>query len=230
MPLSIGYRTGWHLENEDVVSSPYCWRIGLPDTTDQEDFSDAALMSRPFHLPAGAQLTFWHRIDAEEDNEVAGRAWDGGLVMISANGLPWCLIEPDSGYPCTIGTNPDSPLEGGTPCFSGTHEWEQVSMDLSPFSGVARLLFRFSTDAWANGSGWLVDDIVVTSRFLNGDVDGDEELTILDLVTLRDCIIGSHPGTSITCGNADFNKDSVLDIADCCLLVDYLYGQGVAVE
>jgi len=190
---TITYNDEWHLETYRSHSSSTSWKAGGWGSGYYSDNLDAALISPPFLLPSNAELRFWHWIDAEDD--VNNTAWDGGILMISTGGGEWTQITPEGGYPYTLVDNPASPFEFETPCFSGTFGWSEVTVDLSAYSGVAQLMFRFGSDGYVTQEGWYVDDIEVVST---------------------GCCVGYT-------GNADCSENEVPDIADITRLIDYLY-------
>jgi hypothetical protein len=92
-------------------------------------------------------------------------AWDGGIVEISIDGGDtWTQIMPEGGYPYKIMDNPASPFDPGTPCFSGSHDWQQEEFDLSAYEGEAYVRFRFGSDGYVTEEGWYIDDMEVTSQ------------------------------------------------------------------
>lgn len=140
---------------------------------------DAALVSPAFFLPANSELVFWSFIDAETNGGTG--AWDGARVEISMNGGEWKPLAVDGGYGYIIEFNSSAALRGAD-VFSGSpNQWRRVVADLTPYSGAARIRFRFSSDE-ANDprnslgaqlryyEGWYVDDVLVQARTGGGPV------------------------------------------------------------
>ena len=190
---TLTYGDEWHLETYRSHSTSTSWKAGRWGSDFYSDNLDAALISPPFLLPHNAQFTYWQWIDAEISDGT--KSWDGGILMINTGNGVWTQLTPEGGYPYTIEDNPASPFAPGTPCFSGTVDWTQITVDLSAYSGVVQLMFRFGTDASVTQEGWYVDDIQISSA---------------------GCCLG-------TTGNADCSEDEVPDIADITRLIDYLY-------
>ena len=167
---STSYADEWHLDTYRSHSSSTSWKVGGAGSANYSDLLDGALVTPPLLLPADAKLDFWYWIDAEDD---AGfTAWDGGIVMISSGDGQWTQIYPEGGYPYSIIDNVDSPFDAATPCYSGSYGWSQAFFDLSSYSGVVQIMFRFGTDRYENREGWYIDDISVGSGFPDADSDG----------------------------------------------------------
>jgi len=159
--MTTGYIDEWHLETYHAYSGSTSWKMGGAGADFYGNGADAALLTPPFLLPPSATLTFQHWIAAEEDAGLT--AWDGAIVMISAGGGSWTQIYPDGGYTHTIIDNAASPFEPDTPCYSGTDDWGVATFDLTGYSGVAQIMFRFGSDGAVTEEGWYIDDVLVTS-------------------------------------------------------------------
>ena len=225
--LTLTFSDEWHQETYRSYSSTTSWKCGGWGSASYSDNLDAALISPPFLLPSNAELTFWHWIDTEDD--VNSTAWDGAILMISTGGDQWTQITPEGGYPYTVVDNPASPFEAGTPCFGGTYDWSEVTVDLSAYSGVVQLMFRFGSDGYITQEGWYVDDIEVVMGGCcvgyTGNVDCSEEEVpdVSDIVRLIDNLYLSHD--ALCCpeeGDVDGNGGEP-DIADIVKLIDHLY-------
>lgn len=192
--VTSGYFDEWHMATNRFHSPGTSWKAGGPGTDNYADMSDGGLVTPPFLLPSNPVLTFWHWIDAELDANPE-LAWDGAIVMISTGGGLWTQISPEGGYPFSIVENPASPFEPGTPCYSGQFGWQQAEFDLSAYSGVVQLMFRFGSDGYVTEEGWYIDDVLVESG---------------------GCCVG------IT-GNVDADTENIIDIGDLTLLINYLF-------
>jgi len=145
--ISPGYTNQWHMETYRAHSGATSWKMGGSGSGNYTDLVDAGLVTPLFLLPPDAKLSFWHWINAET-------AWDGAILMISSGDGQWTRIDPVGGYPYNIIDNPASPFEAGTPCYSGSYGWTEAVFDLSEYSGVAQIMFRFGSDAGENREGW----------------------------------------------------------------------------
>lgn len=143
---------------------------------DYADSADGGLVMRPLCLGAGAQLTFWDWLEAEQETSTQG--WDGALVEISTDGgTTWAGIAPVGGYSHTKFPNPANPLPDGTPFWSGAHGWRLETFDLSAYAGeTVQIRFRFASDGYVVYEGWYVDDVNVTSTPTALVADGGLEL------------------------------------------------------
>ena len=171
---SSGYADQWHLSQSENHSAGgfVSWYFGSDAAGLYADYSDGALYTEQFLLTGTSQLTFWHMLDAEEGSPP--EAWDGAVVEISTNGGPWTAITPSGGYTHTIIDNPASPFPPGMPCFSGTFSWQQETFDLSSYSGVAQIRFRFGSDGGTTEEGWYVDDVTLTDVIATGTGASDD--------------------------------------------------------
>ncbi|MBN2498301.1 MAG: carboxypeptidase regulatory-like domain-containing protein [Deltaproteobacteria bacterium] len=121
------------------------------------DYPDDALWRLtlgPIVLPSVIpELVFWQRYEIES-------GWDGGNLSIAVDEEPFCLLEPEQGYPH------DAIDALGGPGYSGTSDgWVQARFDLSAYAGKrVRLRWTFASDVSETGPGWFVDDIQLTGR------------------------------------------------------------------
>jgi hypothetical protein len=226
-PVLNTYNDQWHQETYRSHSGSDSWKAGGAGSDNYVDMHDGGLVTPPFLVPTSAELTFWHWIDAEPDG-TPGWGWDGGIVMISAGDGNWSQIFPVGGYPDSIVDNPASPFEGGTPCFSGLHDWTEVAFDLSGYSGVAQLMFRFGSDGYVTEEGWYIDDVAVVSTsccVVRGDSDHNGSLDISDLTYYVDYMFAGGPAP-ICWDEGDYNADGTLDISDLTYYADYMFNGG----
>jgi|GEM_PF-1162265 len=159
--VTSGHGNQWHLETYRAHSGVQSWKMGGPGSANYNDALDAGLITPPFLLPESGVLTFWHWIHAEV--LTATEACDGGIVMISTTDGPWSQLEPAGGYDYSIMGGANQPLAPGTPCYSGSKDWSKAVFDLSAYSGVVQLMFRFGSDVAETDEGWYIDDIEVYS-------------------------------------------------------------------
>lgn len=163
---STGYYDEWHIESSrnHTDGGSASWKCGANGTADYGSVLHAVLETPAFDLPPFAHLTLWHRMDAEQASQ-EGCCFDGGLVEISINGGSWKCIAPNGGYPYRIleSEAEAGPFPEGTRVFSGFHDWQQVSFDLSGHAGDARLRFVFGSDEPMTAEGWYLDDMEITA-------------------------------------------------------------------
>jgi hypothetical protein len=233
-PMTLMYADEWHLETNRAYSGSTSWKVGGPGGFDYDDLSDGCLVTPPFLLPEYASLTCWHWMDAEIDGQ-PGKAWDGGIVMISSGDGQWTQVEPEGGYPYTIIDNPASPFEPNTPCYSGSHGWVQEEFDLSVYSGVVQLMFRFGSDRYTSEEGWYIDDIQVTESSCCGaytggftgncncDTEGKRNLSDITQLTSRVYLTPEVPLCCEENGNTDGDLQGKLNLIDITRLIDNVY-------
>jgi hypothetical protein len=173
--FTVSYVDEWHLETSRSHSGATSWKAGGAGSASYNRKSDGALVTSPLLLPPKAKLSFWHWIDAMLLNESS--AYDGGIVMIRPSGGNWAQIVPVSGYSHHIQNRPafGGPLEPYTPCYSGSQDWSEAVFDLSDYSGVVEIMFRFSSifyiipSGWYE-EGWYIDDVWVGNTMEGADV------------------------------------------------------------
>ena len=231
--VTPSYYDEWHQSGHRVHSGATSWKAGGPDDAHYTDNADGGLVTPPFLLPTYPVLTFWHWMDAEVDSADHSQAWDGSVIMISSGDGSWDQITPEGGYPCSIIDNPASPFEAGTPCFSDSHGWEQEVFDLSAYSGVVQIMFRFGSDGYVTEEGWYVDDVVVYNDAccvnIRGNANGslDDVNNISDVTYLVEHLFGVPLGPAPVCreeGNANGSEGETINISDITYLVDFLFG------
>jgi hypothetical protein len=161
--VTAGYGDQWHISTSRSNSPSNAWKCGDTGVGTYGNRLDAGLVTPTIFLAPNSCLKFWHWIDAEIYSST--RAWDGGIVEISTDGgSSWSQITPQGGYPYTIwdeAASAESPFAPGTPCYSGTYDWQEEEFDLSSYSGEVKFRFRFGTDVATAQEGWYIDDIYV---------------------------------------------------------------------
>jgi hypothetical protein len=217
------YVDEWHVSSSRSHSADYSWKSGGNGLTDYANMSDGGLVTPPVLLEKQSALSFRYWISAEQGTE--STAWDGGTVMLSRVGeVEWSQIDPTGGYPMTIINNPASPLERGTGCFSGSEDWTEVYFDLTEFTGMVQLMFRFGSDGAIAGEGWYIDDLTITSDYCCedptvGDVDQSGVVDITDVsIVVDNQFLTLTPLVCEAEGDVDFT--GVVDITDLSILID----------
>jgi len=221
------YGDQWHISTQRYHSLSHSWKCGDVGSGNYADSLDAVLVTPPISLPdyGPKKLIFWHWMFAETSSYYIGSAYDGGIVEIN-DGSGWQQIFPEGGYPFIQRGGSGSPLPAGTPIFSGQIPWSQVTFDLSNYSGVVQIRFRFASDRAVNYEGWYIDDIEltgppVTPIFTRGDANTDGNVDVTDAVYI---LIHLFPTPMFLCERAaDVNLDSILSITDVTYLLDNLF-------
>jgi len=223
---SKGFVDQWHLETNRYHSFGYSWKFGGFGSVDYGNSADGALATPFFVLPNDAVLKYWQYINAEDGGD-PGTAWDGGIVQLRMQTGEVYDIAPIDGYPYSIIDNVASPFDPGTPCFSGNHDWEEVIFDLSAYSGVGQIIFRFGSDGNTTGEGWYIDDVEVTyNSYLSGDANGDDVVDISDAVFLVNFVFVPGAPAPYPSEAAECNCDGVNDISDAVYLVNFVFVPG----
>ena len=221
------YVDEWHLSTFRKYSGSSSWKAGGVGSANYADMSDGGLITPPFLLPGNPELSFWHWMEAETD-------WDGGVVYIAPVGGDWVAITPEGGYPNSIIDNPVSPFAPETPCYSGSFGWTQAVFDLSAYSGLVQIMFRFGSDGYVNEEGWYVDDVQVYSLGCCGIFTGgftgntncsdDGDITLSDISRLIDNLYISK--AELCCpenGNANGDTEGDITLADISRLIDHVF-------
>ena len=177
----------WHLSGSRRHGGASSFKIGSTNalgvgTNEEQTYAmnqDAALVSPGFDLAANSELVFWSYIEAETNGGTG--CWDGARVEISMNGGPWEPVAVDGGYGYQVEFNSGASLRGADVFAGSPQTWRRVVADLTPYSGAARLRFRFASDE-ANDprdqfggqlryfEGWYVDDVQIGARTGGGPV------------------------------------------------------------
>src|SRR5699024_8496647 len=111
-----------------------------------DNYMDATLVMPPVELPEGdsfLKFKSWHSFEESS----SGRAWDYGHVVISTDMEEWDELD----------------------MFQGDSDgWEDVTVDLSDYSGEVYLGFYTYSDVSINRPGWYIDDVQLTDESENG--------------------------------------------------------------
>ena len=127
--VTAGFADEWHVETYASHSTSHSWKFGGSGSNVYANSADGALYMKPICLGTDGSMTFWHRMDAEEES--SRLAWDCGLVEISTDGgATWNPLYPNGGYSHTKNDNAANPLPEGMPCWSGS--FSLASGDVRP--------------------------------------------------------------------------------------------------
>ncbi len=159
--VQTGHQDQWHYTTaEDYNNNDGgAWKCG----SDSDSYSAnmyAGLMTPEINIPENANLSFYHKMDAETNNSTT--AYDGGFVEISTDGTNYTTITPVSGYPYTF-VQASTPSNG--PCYSGTFDWEIAQFNLADYVGqTVKFRFVFTSDSYVQQGGWSIDNVVVSTQ------------------------------------------------------------------
>ncbi len=140
-PLENGMTTNAH-------SPPHCWGTNLKG--EPLEGMESFLISPAFYLPAdrSAALTFWHSYDFYD---YSGFDIEFGGIQVSVNNGP--LLDVTSYFDSSYG------------------EWEQATVDLTPYAGnMVLIVWHYALLGFEPGPrpGWTVDDVSITSQEYSG--------------------------------------------------------------
>jgi hypothetical protein len=154
--VTSGFKDEWHqsVECNHTTEGSISWKFGDDGDGPYSSNADGALEMCPVILAPSSNLSFWHRGEIEDN-------YDGGIVEIN-NGTGWQQITPTGGYSHTLTSG--TTLNEGTPCFSGSFDWQNEHFDLSDFAGEVLIRFRFVSDGGLTLDGWYIDDIQVQGQ------------------------------------------------------------------
>ncbi len=175
----LGYTTGsslgvntWDIRDHDAEVEDQSWDWG--DNLYQQVGEVSWLISPEIVIPQearSAELTFQHWRDL--DYEFG--PFDGVNLKISTESADpdgeWHLIEdPEPGYDEEIIPGMGNPIDG-EPAWTGSANWEEVTVDLSDYTGES-IYLRWDAgvmDFFNTGQGWRIDDIEVTAELPQED-------------------------------------------------------------
>jgi hypothetical protein len=233
------FKDEWHRETERSFSGTTSWKAGGAGAADYCNLAGGDLITPPFLLPPGAELTFRHWLEVEEES--ATTAFDAASVWVLTPEGGREQVFPVDGYSHTVYYGyPWAVVPAGTPCFSGQRDWSLATFDLSGLSGVAQIAFHFGSDSNTEYEGWYIDDVAVTSTTCCigrvGDANGasGDEPTIGDVTIMIDALFIGENWSVIPClAEADINQSggpdptsSDITIGDVSYLIDYLFIAG----
>ena len=145
--------SSWGITTTDASSGTSSW---FAEDVVGNSLADL-IMVNPLGVSNTSKLTFTHKFDTEV-------TYDGGVVEVSTNGgSNW--IDQGANF-ITNGYN--STINNSRPAFSGdSNGFITSEVDLSPYVNQSILIrFRMSCDAFVDGEGWWIDDIMVDSLSL----------------------------------------------------------------
>jgi hypothetical protein len=205
----------WQLDDYRSHSGDFSFNAGGPGSSVYSDNADGILISPPFLLPPEAKLSFWHYLKTALFGRQVG---DGAQVYITDGFNPPQLIYPTNGY---------THMLDSLPCFAGDIEWTQVEFDLSAYSGVVQIIFRFVSDQRFADEGWYIDDFQISSSVVCGDPNRDSKTNMADVVFIVNYVfVAGSPAPSPIC-SGDANGDGNVNVTDAVYIANYSFAGGM---
>ncbi|MBU1628326.1 immune inhibitor A, partial [bacterium] len=153
----------WHISQRRSYSGKGSWYCGSELTGSYNDDMDNVLISPTFKIIGESSLSFYYYSDFHDPD-------DYGKVEISKDGgIQWMDITPDSYISSSGG------------------EWKKMDIDISGYSGILSVRFRFVSGSSGNDEGLYIDDISVISEI-------DCLPTIYTIINKRDFFYGDPLG------------------------------------
>lgn len=130
----------------DAHSGLYAWTES--PSGNYPNYLDTYITTRSFSLgdATAPQLNFWYKLNASTSYNYN----DCGRVEISTDsGTTWTQVARYDAY-------------------SNTSSWVEADIDLTAYAGLTdvKLRFRFYSDSYYTGDGWIIDDITVGEGFV----------------------------------------------------------------
>ncbi|MFH1699190.1 MAG: hypothetical protein ABIE07_01270 [Candidatus Zixiibacteriota bacterium] len=223
--MTVPYGNQWHIETFRTHDGTYSWKVGGEGEINYDHYLDAGLISPPFLLATNSVLRFWHWYQIHAAS--APGTYDAAIVYLITCDGSITLIEPAGAYPYSTIASYSSSIPTGTPCFSGYTDWNEVEFDLSEFSGVAQLLFRFSSNGDLNNRGWYIDEISIVGDpdYICGDANSDLQANVGDAVFIINHVFKGGPApVPIEAGDA--NCDDQCNVGDAVYLINHVFKGG----
>jgi hypothetical protein len=204
----------WHLSSHRTHSGDSSWYQGIEDSWYFNDNMHCWLESSPFVLGPNSYLSFW--------------AWYD-VTNYGVDGIHVEIVNASTGDADTVdflgtGGALDSTLNTG-------NDWLEYDYDLSylPPGTTVRVRFTFGSDAeyTHDGEGFFIDDVRVgpKSEILPGDVSGDGNVDLVDVVYLINYLLmNGPPPDPLWVG--DVNCDSDIGLVDVVYLINYIFKGG----
>ncbi len=190
--LEGGYIDQWHRSSarNHTSGGSYSWKAGGSGTSDYDGKNYGALISPVFELESEATFTFWHRMNAEQNNSNPSRGYDGGYIEQRVDGGNWEHVTPVSGgYTHTTQVGADSPFSADIPFYSGTFDWKETTIIFGEEDlGSVQIRFVFGSDDNTNFEGWYVDDF-----FILADAPGLSDTEDHDQMPAQLQLYQNHP-------------------------------------
>ena len=147
----------WTVSGTQTSSAPFAFFTPNLISTSDQRLQTVVPITLPLTPP---QLSFQGNYNAESN-------WDGGVVEISNNGgTTWVDLGSSfisGGYTGLLNNSGANPLKGRNAFTGISNGFVKSTVNLSAYGGQDVLLrFRFCSDESVAGTGWYVDDILIT--------------------------------------------------------------------
>ena len=219
----------WMTSTIQSKSAPYSLFIPNLASISDQILETTDLIYLPLNSP---YLTFQSYINAEP-------AWDGGVVEISTNnGISWSDLGSaiiSGGYNGTLSSSVN-PLSGRKAFTGNSKGFLKTVIDLSAYEGhMAKLRFRFGSDASFAATGWYIDDIQIkdvaevkikSSLFSNSNVCIKSADTLAEILKSSGCqpaLISTQPDQLILC----MGYSSTLNVGAIGTLLTYQWQSSI---
>ena len=115
----------------------------------------------------------------------------------------------------------------GDPGYHGNSDgWVKEIIELDQLGESNPTSFRFiqTSDNYNNGDGFSVDDFTITAypSMLQGDLNSDSLLGIMDVIQMADMILSNAEPTPYQIFISDLDGNGTLDLFDIFLLVNLI--------
>ena len=181
------------------------------------NISSSIMLNTPFSFTAVDHpfVRFSTKWDIENN-------YDFVRFQISTDGSHWTSLE---GQYTESGTGQGT-QNSGEYGYDGQSDWVEEIVNLYAYTGESQVYFRFiiTSDGYASGDGFYFDDFLILGypNFLPGDMDGDEQQTIFDVLTIVDLILSGDELNTYQLMMGDVNFDGVLNMVDVLTLIDLI--------
>ena len=174
----------WNLTNRRSYNGEYSWAYNHADGFgfNTPGFANAgAIVSEPFNVGEGCELTFWTSWDTDSWAEVDRKLID---IYVDGQWQPLAYIVDGDWYPDFFGGSRQRLIVPMAWMWMGDDSWSmpgggdsgwnwyEASIDLSAYAGTsdAQIRFRFDTmDDWMNDfEGWYIDDVSISGAGFKG--------------------------------------------------------------
>jgi len=154
---------------------------------------------------------------------------NNNIIQISGNSLDFTIINK-SGYSLPYRYMFSDLMDGGDQLFI----YDEGSVDIEPY-GSAELSFTVNSDAeitstqimlavWPDYHEYALKELMF-SVYLDstlGDVNGDNEVNVLDVVSIVGYVLGNIEFDDTQINLADYNQDESVDVLDIVVIVNYI--------
>jgi len=154
------------------------------------------------------------------------------IIQISGNSLDFTIINK-SGYSLPYRYMFSDLMDGGDQIFN----YDEGSLDIEPY-GSAELSFTVNSDVeitstqimlsiWPDYHEYALKELMfsVSLDSTLGDVNGDNEVNVLDVVSIVGYVLGNIEFDDTQINLADYNQDESVDVLDIVVIVNYILEQ-----